>query len=100
MRNWLNLAVAVAVAALLATVIAHFGGNPGAKPADVSDTAAAHPSTTPSSRPIARGRESFVGSAACAVCHRAQSDAYLGSHHAKALVAPSAEMAKARFDGG
>ena len=32
-------------------------------------------------------------------CHRAQSDAYLGSHHARALVTPSLEMAKVRFDG-
>lgn len=32
-------------------------------------------------------------------CHKTQSDAYLESHHAKALVTPSAEVAKARFDG-
>lgn len=50
-------------------------------------------------RTIARGREEFVGSAVCAGCHRAQSEAYLGSHHAKALVTPTPEMAKARFDG-
>lgn len=46
-----------------------------------------------------RGPEAFVGSAACAACHRAQSDAYLGSHHAKALIAPDAAQARARFPG-
>jgi predicted CXXCH cytochrome family protein len=47
----------------------------------------------------ARDREAFVGSAICASCHRAQSDQYQGSHHAKALVTPSPQLAKARFDG-
>lgn len=46
------------------------------------------------------GREDFVGSRTCASCHRAQSEAYLGSHHAKALVTPSPELARARFEGG
>lgn len=40
-----------------------------------------------------------MGSAACAACHQAQSEAYVGSHHGKALATPSPEMAKARFDG-
>lgn len=40
-------------------------------------------------RAVRRRREQFVGSAVCADCHRAQSDAYAGSHHAKALVKPN-----------
>ena len=48
---------------------------------------------------LERAREGFVGSAACANCHRAQSDAYRDSHHAKALVTPTPEVAKARFEG-
>lgn len=56
-------------------------------------TTAAPP--TASSSPPSRTREEFVGSAACASCHQAQSDAYLGSHHAKALVTPSTD----HFDG-
>lgn len=44
-----------------------------------------------------RAREGFVGSAACASCHRPQSEAYAGSHHAQALVALTPEAAKARF---
>jgi len=94
MRNWLIIAGTVAVAALSLVVTRHPSDHPTAKPAAVSNAAAA-----PTSRPVARDREAFVGSAACAACHRAQSDAYLGSHHAHALVTPSLEMAKARFDG-
>ncbi len=44
------------------------------------------------------GREDFVGSETCASCHKAQGEAYLNSHHAKALVTPSAEFSKERFD--
>ena len=99
MRNWLIFAGAVAVAALSAVVTRHPGKGPNATPVGVSNAASARPPTTPTSGPVRRGREAFVGSAACATCHRAQSDAYLGSHHAHALVTPSLEMAKARFDG-
>lgn len=53
----------------------------------------------PTSAAPSRGREAFVGSAACASCHRQQSDAYLGSHHAKALLTPPAELGKSHFDG-
>lgn len=60
---------------------------------------AATPAPTPASSVPARGRDAFVGSATCAPCHQAQSDAYVGSHHAKALVTPSQELAKERFDG-
>jgi Tfp pilus assembly protein PilF len=45
------------------------------------------------------GREHFVGSAACVSCHRAESEAYLGSHHAKALVETNIDAKKAHFDG-
>jgi tetratricopeptide (TPR) repeat protein len=47
----------------------------------------------------ARGRDQFVGSAACVECHKTQSEAYLPSHHAKALVSTKAEAEKAHFDG-
>jgi predicted CXXCH cytochrome family protein len=45
------------------------------------------------------GGADFVGSAACAPCHQAQSSAYDRSHHAKALTVPNPELIKARFDG-
>jgi predicted CXXCH cytochrome family protein len=99
MRNWRVMLGAVAVAALAAIVSGHARDLPTARPAG-SAPASIHPSPTPPSRPVARGREAFVGSAACAVCHRAQGDAYFGSHHAKALVAPDSVMIGARFDGG
>jgi len=53
----------------------------------------------PANQAVARGRAAFVGSAACTPCHHAQADLYSGSHHAKALVSPSQELAKERFDG-
>ncbi len=46
-----------------------------------------------------RGREQFVGGARCASCHPAQSEAYLSSHHAKALVETNTDVIKAHFDG-
>lgn len=65
--------------------------------AAASASSASQSSPVPVSR--ARDRGAFVGSAACASCHRAQSDAYLGSHHEKALVTPGSELGKTRFDG-
>lgn len=96
MRNWLVLSVAVVLAAFVALVRNRPGDvepAPHVAPADATSALAPRSPSAP-----ARGPEQFVGSAACAHCHRAQSDAYLGSHHAKALVKPDAG-AKARFDG-
>lgn len=46
-----------------------------------------------------RGREQFVGSAACATCHPNESQAYAASHHAKALVRTSNEDVAPHLDG-
>jgi predicted CXXCH cytochrome family protein len=54
---------------------------------------------TPAAFDRANPREKFVGSAACAPCHRAQAEAYSQSHHALALVKPARENVLARFDG-
>lgn len=85
MKNWLLLAGAVVFAALLA--IANRDQPHVVPPAQTS--------SVPARRPVLRGREHFVGSAVCAECHRAQSDAYAGSHHAKALATPTSS----RFEG-
>ncbi|HEX6276438.1 MAG TPA: tetratricopeptide repeat protein [Polyangiaceae bacterium] len=94
-------AVLVFVAALVALVVsavrfldAPTSGASGASPSRVERTS--HPAPT---RAPARGYDAFAGSAACTPCHRAQSNAYFGSHHQKALAAPSPEVAKARFGG-
>lgn len=102
MRNWLMLACAVVVAAVLGLVhgrsseegvtLAHAPA-PAALPAPPSGSASGTKPRVP-----LRSREGFVGSAACAPCHRAQSEAYLGSHHAQALLTPSPELARTRFD--
>lgn len=75
LRNWLILATFVA--ALIAC----------SKRADEQVSPA--PRVTEAPRTELRGREQLVGSASCAECHRAQSDAYQSSHHAQALVKPS-----------
>jgi len=90
-RNWLIL-LAVVVAAASAALLRR------TSPAPVASTSPAALAVV-AKEPAARGRDQLVGSAACAACHRAQSEAYLGSHHAKALVAPSPELAQLRFDG-
>ena len=41
----------------------------------------------------------YVGSAACAGCHEAQHDAWLGSHHQLAMAAPSSATVVGDFDG-
>jgi predicted CXXCH cytochrome family protein len=86
------------VAALVAVVTRRVDDVPVVSSASAAPSALSPP-PAPSRGADARGREQFVGSAACAPCHRAESEAYLGSHHAKALVAPSLEIARARFDG-
>jgi Tfp pilus assembly protein PilF len=102
MRNWLMVAaiVAAAVAGLGASrhvsvsTANEVGSSDGAK-----STPPSHPSLPVlSNRDHARGREEFVGAAACTSCHQSQSAAYVGSHHARALVTPGT-LAKARFDG-
>ena len=80
MKSWLILATA------LALVIACSKG--------ADDVPAAAREAGPA-RADLRGRDQFVGSATCAECHRAESDAYGGSHHAQALAKPN----PARFQG-
>ncbi|MEI9947543.1 MAG: tetratricopeptide repeat protein [Pseudomonadota bacterium] len=46
-----------------------------------------------------RGREGFVGSAACAPCHQAQAAEYAKSHHAQALLLPSSDSVATKLDG-
>src|SRR5262245_53827831 len=103
MRNWLivlGLLGAVAVAAL---ALQRPADVPHSPPAHLPGGAAASGPAQPAaaaSKVARREREDFVGSAGCAPCHAAESKAYLGSHHANALVTPSVEQAQARFDGG
>ncbi|HEY3256920.1 MAG TPA: cytochrome c3 family protein, partial [Polyangiaceae bacterium] len=102
MRNRLIVLGALVVAVLVAFFIERAGDAPTPSAVTVAATSSPQPQPplpAPSNHAVARGREEFVGSAACAACHQAQSQAYLGSHHEKALVTPGAEMAKARFDG-
>ena len=100
-RNWLIVVGALVVAVLVFVVLRRDADVPTS-----STIAVTSASSLPSARDAvpansAKGREPdpFVGSAVCAPCHQAQTEAYLGSHHAKALLAPSPEVAKARFDG-
>src|SRR6185295_3095671 len=44
-------------------------------------------------------RERFVGSAACTPCHAEQAAAYVGSHHAKALVSATPDHVAAKLTG-
>jgi len=91
---------ALVVAVLVAVLIRRRADAPTATPTVVASASAAAAAPAPVVPPaFARSREGFIGSAACAPCHQAQSDAFLGSHHAKALTKPDAEFAKARFDG-
>ncbi|HYP91115.1 MAG TPA: hypothetical protein VEQ59_23275, partial [Polyangiaceae bacterium] len=89
-RNYVVLFGVVFVAALIALVR---GRGSAVVTSPAANESGAPP---PVSAPPPRGREQLVGSAICADCHRAQSDAYAGSHHAKALVEPRAEK---HFDG-
>jgi len=87
----------LAVAAGAALIGAHRGdgiaSSPGAPASAPPPSSRAAPTSV-----VPRGREGFVGSAVCAPCHRAQSEAYSSSHHAQALSVPG-PSAKARFDG-
>lgn len=99
MRNGLIVLGLLIVGAVTAIVFTR--GDVASSPtARVSEGRAAsvNADTAATSQPRA-GREDFVGSETCASCHKAQAEAYLGSHHAKALVKPSAELSRARFDG-
>lgn len=71
----------------------------GTAPVEPSEREASPRPSSKASPAAARGREGFVGSESCRECHRAQSDAYFDSHHAKALVAPGAQLAGTHFDG-
>lgn len=95
MRNWLIWTGVVAAAALAGVLPRTPSATTAASPSH--RTAAPQPAPPPQSSPAAR--EAFVGSRVCAPCHRHESDAYVGSHHGRALVSPSAELAKLRFDG-
>lgn len=92
MRNWLIAGtVAVALAALVALVprCASDGSIGDRGGAAASQALPLPPAPAPPAR--SRAREEFVGSAACTPCHKAQSDAYFGSHHQKALAPPNPE---------
>ncbi|MFT3927020.1 MAG: tetratricopeptide repeat protein [Myxococcales bacterium] len=101
MRNGLVVLGFLMVVSLAACAREHAADAPSAAPQGALDKANASspPKSNAQPEPTPRGREEFVGSQVCASCHRAQAEAYLSSHHAKALVKPSAELAKARFDG-
>src|SRR4051794_3718372 len=88
----------VVLGVLAAMLIRRTDQVPTAHPASASVGSSKGAVLPQSSNGIRPGREAFVGSAVCAPCHEAENNAYLGSHHAKALVTPSPEMAKARFD--
>jgi tetratricopeptide (TPR) repeat protein len=88
-----------AVAALSAAVTRRAPEASASRPAELGGSPSTRPPPSGPSNHARPGREEFVGSAACAPCHRAQSEAYLGSHHARALVTPGPEMARPRFDG-
>jgi tetratricopeptide (TPR) repeat protein len=102
MRKGLTfLGIFAVVAAIVAVFSRRVDEVSTGNPTDASGSAAtpAPPNPLVPANRARPGREAFVGSAVCAPCHQTESDAYLGSHHAKALVTPSSEMAKARFDG-
>jgi len=97
-RNRLILIGVLVVAVLVALFLKRAIDAPPSIAVKVSESAVSHPTPAPTHAP-ARGREEFVGSAACASCHQAESTAYVGSHHEKALVVPSPELTKSHFDG-
>lgn len=102
MRNWL-IVVGCALAAVIAVVTQRAGDAPASPSAALESPAPSAepaPAPAPPNRVPARGRDAFVGSATCAPCHRAQSEAYFASHHANALTTPTPELVAARFDGG
>ena len=98
MRNRLILIGALVALVLVAFVVKRANQAPPSNPARAA-VSTPSPPPAPTNQLQARGREQFVGSAACTSCHQAQSDAYRGSHHGKALVTPGSELSKTRFDG-
>lgn len=97
MKNGLLLAIAVVLAALGAVF---FGRSGQHSPPSSTTGATARPSSSAvptTTTSTLRQRDAFVGSAVCATCHQAQSDLHAGSHHARALTVPSAELAQSRF---
>jgi len=102
MRTW----PVVGGIAVVVTVLVALGTRPasdastenGARGAGSASAQSLAVSPVPGPRVRSRAREAFVGSAACTPCHKSQSDAYLGSHHQKALVPPQPEV-RAHFDG-
>ncbi|HYP99330.1 MAG TPA: tetratricopeptide repeat protein [Polyangiaceae bacterium] len=99
MRNWFIIVGALVAVVLVFVVVRREAHTPPATLPPDASSSSIRSAPLPSPPAPARDREAFVGSAACTSCHQAQSDAYFGSHHAKALVAPGPELAKARFDG-
>lgn len=100
MRNALIVAALLVVAGVAARVTRTEGSVPdsaqAAAPSSVRTAPLPAPSAPPSTLP--HDREAFVGSDACKACHRAQSEAYADSHHAKALVRPTSDTEKTHFD--
>lgn len=94
MRNWLIVGGIAAVAALAGLFKGPAGDGARASAAEGAASSSAHPPPeppTPLARGQSRGREEFVGSRACTPCHQAQSTAYFGSHHERALALPNRE---------
>ena len=101
-KSWLILIGVVIAAALAALAVDRTRELP--TPREASELAASAPPSAAAQAALAAPvhpstRDDFVGSAACAPCHQAESNAYVGSHHGKALTVPSPELAKTRFDG-
>ncbi len=100
-RKWLLGAVA-ALAAGGVFVATRRGGdatNGAVSSASSTPVASSSPATVTAAFDRSNAREKFVGSAACAPCHRTQAEAYAKSHHALALVKPTRESVLAPFDG-
>src|SRR6187399_2401568 len=101
MRKWLVFGGIAVVVVLVALVTRHTGEVSMGNRVGVVDSPTSHSlpvPPVPANRDRSRAREEFVGSAACTPCHKAQSDAYFGSHHQKALAAPGPDT-KSHFDG-
>ncbi len=94
-KSWF-LVFASSVAALAACLGGNTNDAPRSEALKSTAPTLAAPTATPSDHGSVptRGREQFVGSATCAECHRAESEAYSHSHHAKALTATNAETFK------
>lgn len=100
-RYWLLICGAALVVALL-VVVGERRAPDRRSPREVQVSSAKAASNRTPVSPSAvrpRARDQFVGSAVCAACHRAQSEAYATSHHARALTRPDTEIAKLRFGG-